>query len=153
MHTISSGLMEVPVCNLSEPAQSCLLRKVDNVFVEGLKMRLKEDPSGPGVPPLAIVCKDVGKEMFQYRHKDVYQYEVLGGLHGAKARQALLTEHPEETVYAHVHCMVYCGLTDEEALRLASLAYVSMYTEEYWTSLNFCSFHSWLSFVYNEWER
>lgn len=109
------------MCNLSEPAQSRLLRKVDSVFVEGLKMRLKEDPSGPGVPPLAIACKDVGKkEVFQHRHKDVYNYEVLGGLHGAKARQALLTEHPEETVYAHVYCMVYCGLTDEEALRLAS---------------------------------
>ena len=112
IHAISSGLMvEFPVCNSSEPAQSRLLRKVDNVFVEGLKMRLKEDPSGPGVPPLAIACKDVGiKEVFQNRHKDVYNYEVLGG---AKARQAVLTEHPEETVYAHVHCMVYCGLTDE----------------------------------------
>ena len=109
-------------CNfISEPAQSRLLRKVNNVFVEGLKMRLKEDPRGPGVPPLAIACKDVGKkEVFQHRHKDVYNYEVLGGLHGANARQALLTEHPEETVYAHAHCMVYCGLTDEEALRLAS---------------------------------
>ena len=42
---------------------------------------------------------------------------MLGGLHGAKARQALLAEHPEEAVYARVYCLVYC---DEESLRLAS---------------------------------
>ena len=62
-----------------------------------LKLRLIEDPSGPGVPPLAVTCRDVTKkEAFQQRHKGVYQYEVLGWLHGAKARQALLSEHPEE---------------------------------------------------------
>ena len=107
--------------NLNEPAPSRLLRKVDSVFVESLKLRLKQDPSGPGVPPLAVACKDViKKDLFQQRHKDVHQYDVLGGLHGAKPRQALLAEHPEEAVYARVYCLVYCGLTDEESLRLAS---------------------------------
>ena len=114
---IHAGLVDVPVRNLTEPAPSRLLRKVDDVFVESLKLRLRQDPSGPGVPPLVVACKDVGKkEVFQHRHKDIYQYEVLGGLHGAKARQALLAEHPEETAYARVYCIAYCGLTDEEAL-------------------------------------
>lgn len=42
---------------------------------------------------------------------------MQGGLHGAKARQALLSDY---SGYSHVHCIVYCGLTDEEALRLAA---------------------------------
>ena len=110
--------MDLPVRNLDEPTLSRLLRKVDEVFVESLKKRLLEDPTGPGVPPLAVVCKDVSKiELFQSRHKDIYRYEVQGGLHGAKARQALL---PDYSGYSHVHCIVYCGLTDEEALRLAA---------------------------------
>ena len=44
-----TGLMENPVSNLNEPPPSRLLCKIDNVFVEGLKQRLKEDPAGPGV--------------------------------------------------------------------------------------------------------
>ena len=113
--------MNIPVSNLHEPAPSRLLRRVDSIFVDGLKLRLIQDPSGPGVPPLVVACKDIArKELFQERHQDVYNYEVLGGLHGAKARQALLEEYPEEKNYARVYCIVYCGLTDEEALRLAS---------------------------------
>lgn len=53
--------MDLPVRNLDEPSPSRLLRKVDEVFVESLKKRLLEDPTGPGVPPLAVVCKDVSK--------------------------------------------------------------------------------------------
>ena len=107
--------------NLNEPPPSRLLRKVDNVFVEGLKLRIQNDPAAPGAPPLAVLCKDVAKsDEFNERHKDVYQYEVLGGLHGARARQSLLTEHPGIDAYSRVLCIVYCGLTDEEALRLAS---------------------------------
>ena len=133
--------MEIPVSNLHEPPPSRLLRKIDNVFVEGLMQRLKEDPAGPGVPPLAVSCKDVAKiELFQQRHKDVYQYDVLGGLHGAKARQALLAEHPEETVYARAYCIVYCGLTDEEALRLASRHNINGHYNHKMTHRDYVSF-------------
>ena len=60
--------MEIPVSNLLEPPPFRLLRKIDNVFVEGFMQRLKEDPAGPGVPPLAVLCKDVAKiELFQQR--------------------------------------------------------------------------------------
>ena len=46
--------------------------------------------------------------------------EIQGSLHGAKARQAIFPENPEMTMYAQAYCTVYCGLSDEEALRLAS---------------------------------
>ena len=133
--------MEIPVSNLNEPPPARLLRKFDNVLVEGLIQRLKEDPAGPGVPPLAVSCKDVAKiELFQQRHKDVYQYDVLGGLHGAKARQALLAEHPEETAYARAYCIVYCGLTDEEALRLASRHNINGHYNHKMTHRDYVSF-------------
>ncbi len=73
-----------------EPPTTRLLRRVDPIFVQALKKRLKEDPSGIGIPPLAVVCKDVAsKSVFEDRLKDVYHYEVHGGLHGIKARQEL----------------------------------------------------------------
>ena len=43
-----------------------------------------------------------------------------GGLHGVKARQSLLDENPSQPEYSTVDAVVYVGLTDEEALRLAS---------------------------------
>ena len=115
------GLMELPVKNLEEPPPSRLLRKVDDIFVASLKKRLLEDPSGIGTSPLAVVCKDVDRtDQFQERLKSVYKYEVQGGLHSTKARQSLLSEDASLLVYASVHAIVYVGLTDEEALRLAS---------------------------------
>ena len=88
------------------------------MFVQALKKRLKEDSTGIGIPPLAVVCKDVRKkELFEERLKDVYTYEIHGGLHGIKARQELNAEgYSFTTVSSHV----YVGLTDEEALWLAS---------------------------------
>ena len=91
-------------------------------------------------PPLAVSCRDVARvELFQQRHKDVYQYEVLGGLHGAKASQDLLAEHPEKKVYAHAYGIVYCGLTDEEALRLASRHNINGHYNHKMTHRNYVS--------------
>ena len=103
---------------------SCLSQLLHDSFVKLImcllrtKKRLQADPAAPGAPPLAVVCKNINKS--GERHKDVYQYDVLGGLHGANARQALLIEQPGVEAYSRVLCIVYCGLTDEEALRLAS---------------------------------
>lgn len=86
--------------------------------MQALKNRLVEDPSGIGIPPLAVVCKDIqAKNLFEERQKDVYWYEVHGGLHGIKARQEL---NREGYTFDTVSCHVYVGLTDEEALWLAS---------------------------------
>ena len=72
----------------------------------------------PGIPPLAVTCKNVEKkEFFKERHKDLYRYEVNGGLHSVKARQGLVNENP---IFSTVQAVVYVGLSDEEALRLAS---------------------------------
>ena len=74
------------VKNCDEPPTFRLLRRVDPVFVEALKLRLKEDSSGIGIPPLVVVCKDVQcKSNFEERLKDVYRYEVHGGLHGIQS--------------------------------------------------------------------
>lgn len=112
------GLLDISVKDCDEPPNSRLLRRVDPVFVQALKKQLEEDPSGIGIPPLAVVCKDVvSKELFEMRLKDVYRYEIQGGLHGIKACQELNAENDTFTV---VSCHVYAGLTDEEALWLAS---------------------------------
>ena len=103
---------------LEEPPPPRLLRRVDEIFVDNLKKRLRSDPNAPGVPALAVTCKNVEKkELFKERHKDIYRYEVNGGLHSAKARQGLANEN---TIFSTVQAVVYVGLSDEEALRLAS---------------------------------
>lgn len=103
--------------NCDEPPTSRLLRHVDSVFVQALKKRLKEDCTGVGIPPLAVVCKDVySKDLIEERLKDVYRYEVHGGLHGIKAQQEL---NAEGYSFQKVSSHVYVSLTDEEALWLA----------------------------------
>ncbi len=112
------GLLDILVNNCEEPPASRLRRRVDPVFVDALKTRLKENSTGIGIPPLAVACKDVRtKELFQERLKDVYRYEVHGGVHGIKARQVL---NSEGSMLKVVACHVYAGLTDEESLWLAS---------------------------------
>lgn len=80
---------------------------MDVVFVDDLKKRLKVDPSSPGTPPLAVVCKAVSKtDLFNEHHKDVYEYKVLGGLHGARARRELREEQPEQSTYSKVFVFI-----------------------------------------------
>lgn len=88
------------------------------MFVQALKKRLKEDPSGIRIPPLAIHCKDVrSADAFDKRLKDVYKYEVFGGLHGVTA---CLELNMEGFIFESISCNVYAGLTDEEVLWLSS---------------------------------
>ena len=110
--------MDIQVKNCIEPPTFRLLRRIDPVFVQALKKRLKEDPSGIGIPPLAVQCKDIrSKDGFEERLKNVYHYEVLGGLHGVTARQEL---NMEGFKFETASCHVYAGLSDEEALWLSS---------------------------------
>ena len=114
-------MYELPVKNLEEPPLCRLLRKVDPVFVASLKARIASDPHATGVPPAAVICHDVShKDDFEKRLMNVYMYEVQGGLHGVTARQQLAEEFPESQEYKSVLAFVYVGLTDEEALRLAT---------------------------------
>ena len=78
------------------------------------------DPAGPGAAPLALLCMDkTTVEDFNSKHKKVYRYEVLGGLHTFLAKSQLAQEIPDNDMYKVVNAEVYVGLTDDEALRLA----------------------------------
>ena len=116
------GLEELPVTSLSTPeANTRLIRSLDNKFLKQLKKKIAKDPSGPGVPPVAVLCTSVNKmSEFNQRFKDVYKYEVLGGQHTSMARAELHRENPENHLFQSILAEIYVGLTDDEALRLAS---------------------------------
>ena len=98
-----------------------LIRKLDTTFLSNLKKMIKEDPSGPGVPPVAVLCIDVQqKDAFSERLKESYKYEVLGGQHTTAAKAELFHENPNNPLYNQVFAEVFVGLNDKEALRLAS---------------------------------
>ena len=87
--------VKIPVKNCKPPPDERLLRKIDDVFVTSLQEQLKRDPTGPGVPPLAVFCKDVAKcDDFIPHLSTQYTYEVIGGLHSVTARKQILKEHP-----------------------------------------------------------
>ena len=75
------------------------------------------DPAAPGATPMAVLCK--GVDDFNPRYKDVYKYEVLGGLHTMLAKIQLTEEHPNNPYFTVAMAEVYLGLSDEEASRLA----------------------------------
>ena len=115
------GMYQLPVTNLIQPQSSLrLIRQLDTTFLKNLKYRIQEDPSGPGVPPVAVLCIDISKEDFAERLKDSYRYEVLGGQHTVAAKAELLKENPDSVLFNHIFAEVYAELSDKEALRLAS---------------------------------
>lgn len=81
---------------------------------------MTHDPVAPGATPMAVLCKDIedGAE-FNEKYKNVYKYEVLGGVHTFMAKKQLIEEDPENPFFKVAMADVYVGLTDEEALRLA----------------------------------
>ena len=85
-----------------------------------LKLRIQEDPSGPGGSPLAVLCVDVTKEDFAEWLKDSYCYEVLGSQHTVAAKTELFKENPDTVLFSSVLAEVYAGLNDKGAMRLAS---------------------------------
>ena len=113
--------MEIPTSQLiPPPKETQLLREADNTFMSHLKKRMMADPSGPGACPLAVLCRDKSKPSdFQAKYKDVYMYEVLGGLHSLLCKNQLSAEYPDNPYYKVALADVYVGLTDEQALRLA----------------------------------
>lgn len=113
-------MMEIPITQLSAPKRSRLLREGDTTFISHLKKRMLADPAAPGACPMAVLCKDMQDlNDFQARYKDVYTYEVLGGLHSLLCKQQLSVEHPETSFFKVAIAEVYVGLNDEQSLRLA----------------------------------
>jgi hypothetical protein len=114
------GLYELLLSTIIIPPKERLLRKVDALFLQSLTKRIKEDPSGVGIPPLAVMCTNISQpSKFEERLKDVYKYEVHGGIHSYTARQQLISEGWLEATH-RVWSDVYCVMSDEEALWLAS---------------------------------
>lgn len=95
-----------------------LIRDLDISFVKKLKKQIQDDPYGPGVPAIAVLC--VGVDEFSERYKDTYRYEVLGGQHSARAKAELLKENPDNPQFCKILAEVYMGLSDKESLRLTS---------------------------------
>ena len=66
------------------------------------------DPAGPGSDPLALLCMDKATvEDFNSKHKTVYKYEVLGGLHTFLAKSQLAQEIPDNDMYKAMNAEVY----------------------------------------------
>ena len=82
-----------------------------------LKQKMMNDPAAPGATPMAVLCKDI--DDFNVKHKDVYKYEVLGGLCTLIAKSQLSQEYPDNTFFKKALAEVYVGLSDEQSLRLA----------------------------------
>ena len=114
-------MFEIPISQLQKPPrESRLLREPDPTFIKNLKENMKKDSTGPGAAPLAILCRDVTQpDEFQEKYKNVYKYEVLGGLHTFIAKSQLAQEIPDNDHYKCATTEIYVGLTDEAALRLA----------------------------------
>ena len=71
-----------------------MIRSLDTVFVKNLKEKMVNDPSSPGVPPIATLCIDVQEpSQISERLKGVYKYEFLGGQHISHARIELYREN------------------------------------------------------------
>ena len=116
-----AGIFELPITSLCETSSARLIRSLDKQFLKNLNQKMACDPSSPGVPPIAALCKDIqNPAQFSKRLKGVYKYEVLGGQHTSQARAELYQEQPENPLYATILAEVYVGLSDDEALRLAS---------------------------------
>eukprot|EP00731_Ephydatia_muelleri_P019608 Em0012g433a len=91
------GLVKIDIRRLREPPPSRQLRKLDLTFVDALASKMTEDPFGPGVPPMAVVCTSVKSvEEFKMDFALHYAYEVHGGSHSYAARLKLLAIHPDD---------------------------------------------------------
>ena len=56
------GLYQLLVTNLVQPQSNLrLIWKLDSTCLSNLKKWIKEDPSGPGVLPVAVLCIDIQK--------------------------------------------------------------------------------------------
>ena len=118
-HTLLPGRHDLPVAQLLPPEENRILRKIDHHFVKSLKQNIKRDPTGTGVPPLVVFCNQVTRAKYDPKLKDAYMYEVAGGLHSYTAKKELAEEYPHNPFYKKVEAVVYAGLSDEQALRLA----------------------------------
>ena len=63
-----------------------MLRPIDEIFVDSLKVAMKANPSTDVAPIVGLVSLHEG-ETFHEAHKESYQYETLGGNNSRAALQ------------------------------------------------------------------
>ena len=98
--------MQLPLKQLVQPPkESRLIRDPDPMFVKNLKQKMLSDPAAPGATPMVGLCKGVND--FNPRYKDVYKYEVLGGLHTMLAKIQLTEEYPKNPYFTVAMAEVY----------------------------------------------
>ena len=71
---------------LIEPPPCRLLRPIDEIFVDSLKVAMKANPSTDVAPIVGLVVLHEG-ESFQEAQKESYHYETLGGNNSRAALQ------------------------------------------------------------------
>jgi hypothetical protein len=97
-----------------------MIRKVDEIFLAQLKENMESNPNG-SYEPLYLLVKDLDRtENFSKSCINSYHYEVLGGTHNLLATKQLLEKHPDSKVYEGRYARIFVGLTNGEALWLAS---------------------------------
>lgn len=115
--SLLTGYFTLPVTCLIGPEPSRLLRPVDPVFVDTLKAHMKRNPSRDVTLIVGLVQLADGEE-FQEDRKESYLYKTLGSNNSRVAMQQLLEE--EDFRFRTRLVSVYCHLSDNQSLRLAS---------------------------------
>ena len=102
------------------PPPSRLLRNVDEKFLQMLVKEMEDNPYGTH-EPLCLHIKNFSKEEFQTSRITEYKYEVLGGTHNVLATKNLHKKYPDQVVFEKRYAWIYLGLSDDDALWLASM--------------------------------
>ena len=112
------------------------------------------DPSSPGVPPIAVLCKDV--QQSTKRLKSIYKYEVLGWQYMSPVRAEFHQEQLNNPHFITILAEVYVGLSDNDALYLASMHNINehiIHKMTYWdyvsTTVMYCYYHNSLQYTYD----
>ena len=117
---ISDGQFYIPVNNIEIPEKSRMLREVDELFLSQLKASMEENLNGAYEPVFLKVKGMENKANFDKSKVTEYQYEVLGGTHNCLAANELAEKYPELKYFQGRYAWIFVGLSDEEALWVAT---------------------------------
>ena len=103
-----------------QPPPQRLIRPLDKKFLEVLVKSQRDFPSGPYLPLVGNI-PDETPETFVPSLAKSYMIEAIGGNHNREATRVNKEEFPDVTHYQSRLTIVYAGLSNEEAGRLATL--------------------------------
>ena len=119
LFVFSTGCFEIPLSCLKPPNASRCLREPDRVFIDSLKKEMQDNPTTLVSPIVGLVSLNSGDE-YDNRHPNSYEYETIGGNNSRIALQELSAQFPNNQCFKTRLVAVYVGLSDDDALRLAS---------------------------------